>query len=127
MLSQPLDLRAAPTVAQQPVTQRAVRRAVFLAERRMSGLTDTDRWAVERALIEASRRVSREGTPVRYLRSTYVAAQHRWLGLFVSTTPEAVNRVFGIAQVPDGSVIELTDVVGDPSDPDITAPCPEWW
>jgi len=79
----------------------------------MSGLTQADLEAVARALIEASRRVSGEGTPVRYLRSSYVAAEHRWLGLFVGSSSEAVNRVFGIAQVPDGSVIEVADDLTD--------------
>jgi hypothetical protein len=108
MMSQrPIPL-SQPTAARQPVIPRPPsRRAVFLAVCRMPGLTDADLRAVERALVEASRRVSGEGTLVRYLRSSYAAAERRWLGLFVSTSPETVRRVFGIAQVPDGSVIEL--------------------
>jgi hypothetical protein len=104
----------------------SVGHSMYLAERRMSGLTDADVGAVERALVEASRRVSGDGTPVRYLRSSYVAAEQRWLGLFVGTSPEAVNRVFGIAQVPDGSVIEVADVAGL-GDLDVTPSRPERW
>jgi hypothetical protein len=133
-MSQRPILPSQPTATRQPVIARPTgRRAVFLAVCRMPGLTDADLRAVERALLEASRRVSGEGTPVRYLRSSYVAAEQRWLGLFVSTSPETVNRVFGIAQVPDGSVIELADgTAGGIADAavdlggfDATAPGPE--
>jgi hypothetical protein len=115
-MSQRPQARVTP-VPHQPVIARAFgRRAVFLAERRMPGLTESDLAAVERALVEASRRVSSEGTPVRYLRSSYVPVEQRWLGLFVSTSPEAVNRVFGIAQVPDGPVVEVADTADDTAD-----------
>jgi hypothetical protein len=113
MSQRPL-LPSPPTAARPPVIARPPsRRAVFLVVCRMPGLTDADLRAVERALVEASRRVSGEGTPVRYLRSWYAAAEQRWLGLFVSASPETVSRVFGIAQVPDGSVIELADGTAD--------------
>jgi hypothetical protein len=103
------------------------RRAVYLAERRMPGLTRADLDAVERALVEASRRVSWDGIRVRFLRSSYVVAEQRWLGLFVSTSAEAVNRVFGIAQVPDGSVIEVADEATDLGNHDVTpAPAERW-
>jgi hypothetical protein len=103
-----------------------VQYAVYLAERRMSGLTDADVRAVERALVQASRRVSGEGSSVRYVRSSYVADAQRWVGLFVSTSPEAVHRVFGIAQVPDGSVIEVADAAAL-DDPGVTPSRPERW
>jgi len=123
-MSQRMDLHPDVVAPRQPFAQATPYRGVFLTERRMPGLTDTDLHAVERALVEASRRVSREGTPVRYLRSTYVADEQRWLGLFVGTSPEAVNRVFGIAQVPDGPVIEVADSADLLGDPNVT---PDRW
>jgi hypothetical protein len=112
---------------------RSIQETYFLAERRMPGLTVTDRHAVQRALHQASRRVTAEGTPVRYLRSGYVPGEERWLCLFASALPDAVRRVFEIAQVPNASVVEVVEVgdalgAGDLLDARPVAPlAPERW
>ena len=66
--------------------------------------------AVQRALTEAVRRVSAEGQPVRYLRSTYVPSRSQCVCVFRADTIDAVTRANEIAQVPFTSVDEAIDV-----------------
>ena len=104
---------------------------LFLAERRMPGLTLTDRGAVQRALLGASRRVTAEGHQVRLLHSGYIPAEERWFCLFVSSRPEVVRRVFEIAQLPNASVAEVmyvgevTDALDDEARPRDRAAAPQ--
>lgn len=59
-----------------------------------------DLQTAQRALDEASRRLTEEGHRVRCLHSTYVPAQRRWVCVFSATSADAVRKTHEIAQLP---------------------------
>jgi hypothetical protein len=95
------DLR--PPAGHAP--RRGRRRAVYLVERVLD-LTYADLRAVQTTLVDASRRVTAEGRPVRYLRSTYVPSQQRWICLFLAADEDAVRCVYDLAGVPFAQIVE---------------------
>jgi hypothetical protein len=81
-------------------------------ERVMPGLRSADLGALQRVLVEACRRISADGDPVSYVRSTFVPSQGRWLAVFRASSAAAVVRVSELAQVPGlriDPVVELSD------------------
>ena len=74
--------------------------AVFVVERRLTGIDVDDLVTVHRALAESARRHSRRGERVRFLRCTFVPGSARCLCVFEGTSADLVRRVNEIAQVP---------------------------
>jgi hypothetical protein len=73
---------------------------MFIVERVVAGLTSELLAEAQRCLQEAARRVSTNGTQVRYLRCTFIPDQQRCLDLFEAGSAEEVRRINDIAQVP---------------------------
>ena len=74
--------------------------AMFVVDRRLSGMTETVLAEVHRLLHEAARRVSSQGVAVRYLRCIYMPEDDRCICVFEADDPAAVRTVNEIAQVP---------------------------
>jgi hypothetical protein len=89
--------------------------SVFLVERVMPGLQSRDLPALQRVLEEACRRVSGDSQFVRYLRSTFVPSQGRWIAMFHASGVDAVERVNELAQIPGLRIEPVTEMsaVGD--------------
>jgi hypothetical protein len=84
--------------------------AVFVVYRQLPALTSANLHAVQRALTEAGRRVTADGAPMQYVRSTYVPSSGQCLCVFQAESSEAVARANEIAQVPFTSIHEALDV-----------------
>jgi len=76
----------------------------------MPDRTYADVRAVQATLVDVSRRVTAGGWPVRYLRSTYVPSQHRWICLFLAADEDAVRRVYELAGVPVAQIVEAVQL-----------------
>jgi hypothetical protein len=74
--------------------------AIFIVERRLPELSLEHLFVAHRALAESSRRISKEGDSVRYLRSTFSPAGGRCVCMFEATSLDLVRRVNEVAQVP---------------------------
>ena len=83
---------------------------MFVVNRHLPGLTPAHLHAVRRALSEAVRRVTAEGEPVRYVRSTYIPSRSQCVCVFRADTVDAVTRANEIAQVPFTSIDEAIDM-----------------
>jgi len=83
---------------------------MFMTEHTLPGMTSHNLAVVQRGLLEAGRRLTVAGRPVRYLRGTYVPAQGRWICLFEAADKEAVRKAIEIAQVPRADVEEVLDL-----------------
>jgi len=81
----------------------------FVVERTLPGLTDKHLTALRKALGEASRRLSREGEPVRYVGTKYERQRARCTCTFEASSRAAVVEVNEIAQVPFLSIRSLPD------------------
>jgi hypothetical protein len=72
----------------------------FAVHRYLPELTAGQLRALRRALAEAARRVSADGSAVRHLHSTYLPARSRCICLFTAVDADAVARANEVAQVP---------------------------
>jgi Protein of unknown function (DUF4242) len=83
---------------------------VYMVERSLPGITMEQLATAQRAAIATSARLSAEGTPVRYLRSTFVPGDGRCLCLFESTDPVRVREVNEAAGLPFTCIVEALDL-----------------
>jgi hypothetical protein len=81
----------------------------FVVERTLPGLTERHLAALRKALREASRRLSRDGESVRYIRTSYERACARCTCTFEAGSRAAVVKVNEIAQVPYLTIRPLPD------------------
>lgn len=82
----------------------------YLVERELPGFTEQQlRHAASRANATTAE-MSREGTPIRYLRSTYLPAEQKCFCLFEAASPELVRKANERAQLPVQRITEALAV-----------------
>ena len=84
--------------------------AVYMVERDLTGITMPQLAGAQQAAIATSRRFTADGTPVRYIRSTFVPGEARCMCLFDATSAEDVKKVNDAAQIPYTRVVEALDL-----------------
>ncbi len=84
--------------------------AVYMVERSLPGITMEQLAAAQKAAIETSQQSTSEGTPVRYIRSTYVPEEAHCMCLFEANDPDAVKQVNERAQIPFNRIVEAMDL-----------------
>ena len=84
--------------------------AVFMVDRSLPGISMEQLAAAQKAAIETSDKSTAEGTPVRYIRSTFVPSDSRCMCLFEAGSPEAVRAVNDRAQIPYTRIVEAADL-----------------
>lgn len=83
---------------------------VYMADRKLPGVTIAQLADAQRAAIDTSERFTREGTPVRYLRSTFVPGEDHVMCLFEARDADAVKAVNEAAGIPFNRIIEAHDL-----------------
>ncbi len=84
--------------------------SVYMVERSLRGIAMSDLAAAQQAAIATSKQFSAEGTPVRYIRSTFVPESGACLCLFEAGGAEAVKRVNEAAKIPFDRITEALDL-----------------
>ena len=84
--------------------------AVYLVERQLRDITIERLARARRSAIATSRRFSEAGTPVRYLRSTFLPADGRCFCLFEAADPVSVREVNEAAGLPFHRIVEALDL-----------------
>jgi hypothetical protein len=84
--------------------------SVYLVERSLKGIAMSDLAAAQQAAIATSKKFSAEGTPVRYIRSTFVPETGACMCLFEASGADAVKRVNEVAKIPFDRVTEALDL-----------------
>ncbi len=84
--------------------------SVYLVERSLKGIAMSDLAAAQQAAIATSKQFSAEGTPVRYIRSTFVPESGACMCLFEAGGADAVKRVNEVAKIPFDRVTEALDL-----------------
>jgi hypothetical protein len=84
--------------------------SVYMVERSLKGIAMSDLAAAQQAAIATSKRFSAEGTPVRYIRSTFVPESGACMCLFEAGGENAVKRVNEAAKIPFDRVTEALDL-----------------
>ena len=87
--------------------------SIFLAERDTGSTPDGDIGQTHRALEAAARRVGSRDHRVRYLRTIYVAAEHRCIFLFEASDAAIVRLVNDTAQLPFVRIAEAVEFTSE--------------
>lgn len=79
---------------------------VYMVERSLPGISNEQLAGAQQAAIRTADQFSQRGTPVRYLRSTFVPAESRCLCLFEAASSETVRQVNEAAGLPFTRIVE---------------------
>ena len=84
--------------------------AVYMVERDLPGITLEQLGGAQKAAIDTSKRLTEDGRPVRYIRSTYVPGEARCMCLFEAPNAQRVREVNEEAQIPFTRIVEALDL-----------------
>ena len=84
--------------------------AVYMVERDLTGITMAQLGDAQKAAIATSQKFTADGTPVRYIRSTFVPGESRCMCLFDASNADDVKKVNEAAQLPFSRVVEALDL-----------------
>ena len=84
--------------------------SVFMVERSLKGISMSELGRAQQAAIQAAGQLSRMGTPVRYLRSTFVPESGACMCLFEARDASTVQRLNESAQLPFTRIVPALDL-----------------
>jgi hypothetical protein len=84
--------------------------AVYMVERELPGITNEQLAGAQQAAIAGAQKSTTSGTPVRYIRSTFVPGEARCMCLFEAGTKDAVRDVNESAGLPFTRIVEAMDL-----------------
>jgi hypothetical protein len=84
--------------------------AVYMVERELPGITNEQLADAQQAAIAGAQKSTTSGTPVRYIRSTFVPGEARCMCLFEASSPAAVRDVNEAAGLPFTRIVEAMDL-----------------
>ncbi len=85
----------------------------YMVERHLPGLTADQLKAAAKTAKQTTAAMTKEGTPVRYLRSTYVPGEQKCFCLFEAASEDAVKQANQRAKLPFERVHEALFVTSD--------------
>ncbi len=83
---------------------------VYMVDRNLPGVTSEQLAAAQKAAIETCQQFAAKGTPVRYLRTTFVPGEARCMCLFEAASADIVRRVNEAAKIPYTGVVDALDL-----------------
>lgn len=87
--------------------------ANYLVERYLPGITPDQLMAAAGSAKQTTAAMTQEGTPVRYLRSTFVPGEEKCFCLFEGPSADAVKTANERAQIPFERIVEATLVASE--------------
>ena len=84
--------------------------AVYMVERDLAGITTAALAGAQQAAIATAQRFTADGTPVRYIRSTFLPGESRCMCLFDAQSADDVRKVNEAAQLPFTRIVEALDL-----------------
>ena len=83
---------------------------VYMVERSLMGIAMNDLAAAQQRAISTGVEMTKEGTPVRYIRSTFAPDSGRCMCLFEASDAEQVKKLNQKANIPFDSVVPALDL-----------------
>ncbi len=85
----------------------------YLVERHLPGITPEQLSAAAGAAKSTTAAMTREGTPVRYLRSTFIPGEEKCFCLFEGASADVVRTANNRAQLPYECIVEAMHLASD--------------
>ena len=85
----------------------------YMVERHLPGITNDQLSAAAARAKSTTAEMSDEGTPIRYLRSTYVPGEEKCYCLFEGPSADAVEQANNRAEIPYERVVEAMHIASD--------------
>jgi hypothetical protein len=85
----------------------------YMVERHLPGITPEQLTAAAGRAKSVTAEMTRQGKPVRYLRSTFVPSEERSFCLFEAPTSERVREANELAQIPLQRIIEVKHIAAE--------------
>src|SRR3954466_4433382 len=83
---------------------------VYMVDRTLPGVNMDQLAAAQKAAIETSQKFTKEGKPVRYIRTTFVPGESHCMCLFEASSSAVVKEVNEAAKLPFNSIVEALDL-----------------
>ena len=83
---------------------------VYMVERELTGIAMSDLAAAQQLAIKTSQDYAANGTPMRYIRSTFTPEDRRCMCLFEANSVEHVKRLNEEAKIPFTRVVQALDL-----------------
>ncbi len=87
--------------------------AKYMVERHLPGITAEQLTAAAGRAKTTTAAMSHEGTPVKYLRSTFMPAEEKVYCLFDGPSPDVVEEAQRRAEIPYDRVVEVLHIAAD--------------
>jgi Protein of unknown function (DUF4242) len=84
--------------------------AIYMVERELPGITPEQLAGAQGAAISTSQQFTAQGTPVRYIRSTFVPDDSKCFCLFEAASQQAVRDVNTAAKLPFARIVRALDL-----------------
>ena len=84
--------------------------SVFMVERSLGGISMDDLGGAQKAAIDKCQQLSADGTPVRYIRTTFAPEDGRCMCLFEAASSDDVKRANDEAGLPYDRVVPAMDL-----------------
>ena len=85
----------------------------YMVERHLPGITSDQLSAAAARAKSTTAQMSEEGTPIRYLRSTFVPSEEKCYCLFDGPSADAVEQANKRADIPYERVIEAIHIASE--------------
>ena len=85
----------------------------YMVERHLPGLTDEQLGAAAARAKQTTTEMAAEGTPVRYLRSTFVPGEEKCYCLFEGPSEDAIQQAQERAQLPYQRIVEAQHIAAE--------------
>ena len=83
---------------------------VYMVERELKGIAMSDLAGAQKLAIDTARDMSANGTPIRYIRSTFAPDDGRCMCLFEAATASDVQLLNDTAKLLYSRVVEALDL-----------------
>ena len=88
----------------------------YMVERHLPGITGDQLSAAAARAKSTTAQMSDEGTPIRYLRSTFVPGEEKCYCLFEGPSADAVEQANKRAEIPYSRVVDAMHIASDDLD-----------
>ncbi|HEV2314676.1 MAG TPA: DUF4242 domain-containing protein [Candidatus Acidoferrales bacterium] len=84
--------------------------AVYMVERNLPGITMEQLAEAQKSAIATSKEFTKNGKPVRYIRSMFLPEEARCMCMFEAQAPQYVKEVNETAKIPFTRIVKAEDL-----------------